>query len=374
MRSTPPDPAPDTIWRSPDSVELATFHPAPTAPTLQASGTRAAFEKHLVEVDLTTQVAQRAHLDTRLVEIDEEVRQPLALGHLEVGARQEHGPVRDVRPRGPHLLTGDDPVIAVALGPGGQGGKVGTGARLAEELAPDLLVADDRREKAKPLLLGPVREQGGSRQVEPEGVQAPEVERSELLLDPPGRLRREIEPAVGARPGGGHEPGSAEDGVPRFVLGPGPDLSHRGRPTPTSRLDPCRGHRRCNPASYGLDDLVDAGVRWQGHEAPRVVVDGTGGRVRLRHRLRRPVAAARRGHSSPPCGRPPGRPNLRSLPTAPRPSVPTRQIVYFIMSSVPRAWIRPFGAPAGAIWPARRQGRTPVGIRSRIRYTYAIAH
>ena len=188
IRSTPPDPAPDTIWRSPDSVELATFHPAPTAPTRQASGTRAAFEKHLVEVDLTAHVTQRAHLDARLVEIDEEVRQPLALGHVDVGPGQEHGPVREVRPRGPHLLTGDDPVIAVTLGPGGQGGKVRTGARLAEELAPGLLVADDRREKSKSLLLGPVREQGGRRQVESERVQTTQVERAELLLDPPGGL------------------------------------------------------------------------------------------------------------------------------------------------------------------------------------------
>ena len=41
MRSTPPDPAPDTICRSPESVALATFQPSPTAPTRCASGTTA---------------------------------------------------------------------------------------------------------------------------------------------------------------------------------------------------------------------------------------------------------------------------------------------------------------------------------------------
>ena len=45
MRSTPPEPAPDTIWRSPDNVEFATFHPAPTSPTRHTSGTRAASRK-----------------------------------------------------------------------------------------------------------------------------------------------------------------------------------------------------------------------------------------------------------------------------------------------------------------------------------------
>ena len=41
MRSTPPDPEPETICRSPDSVALATRQPSPTAPTRCASGTRA---------------------------------------------------------------------------------------------------------------------------------------------------------------------------------------------------------------------------------------------------------------------------------------------------------------------------------------------
>ena len=172
MRSTPPEPAPDTIWRSPDSVELATFHPAPDVTHPARVGDPGRVEEDLVEVDLTAHVAQRANLDAGLVQIDEEVRQPLALGHVDVGAGEQHGPVREVRPRGPHLLTGDDPVIAVALGPGGQGREVGTGARLTEELAPGLLVANDRREKAKPLLLGPVREEGGRGQVEPERVEA----------------------------------------------------------------------------------------------------------------------------------------------------------------------------------------------------------
>ena len=40
MRSTPPDPEPDTIWRSPASVAPATRQPSPVAPTRYASGTR----------------------------------------------------------------------------------------------------------------------------------------------------------------------------------------------------------------------------------------------------------------------------------------------------------------------------------------------
>ena len=202
----------------------------------------------------------------------------------------------------------------------------------------------------------PCANRAGAARFRPSGFRRPRFERAELLLDPPGRIRGETEPAVGARPGGGHQPGPAEGGVPRFVLRPCPDLAHRGRPTPTTGLDPCRGHPLRNPPSDGLDDIVDAGVRRQRQEAPRVVVDGSGGRGRLRHRLRRSVAAARRGHPSPLCGRPPGPPNLRSMPTAPRPSLPTRRIVYFIMSSVPSAGDPPARWPADAIGDAARGG------------------
>ena len=61
MRSTPPEPEPDTICRSPDSVAFATFHPSPTVAHPLAVGHARAVEEHLVEVDLAADVAQRAH-------------------------------------------------------------------------------------------------------------------------------------------------------------------------------------------------------------------------------------------------------------------------------------------------------------------------
>ena len=48
----------------------------------------------------------------------------------------------------PHLLAGDDPAVAVALGPGGEPGQVGAGARLAEQLAPGDPALEDRRDEA----------------------------------------------------------------------------------------------------------------------------------------------------------------------------------------------------------------------------------
>ena len=112
-----------------------------------------------------------------------------------------------VRPRGPHLLAGHDPLVAVAHRAGRERREVGARARLAEQLAPLLLVAHDRREEAPLLLLGAVREQRRRGVVEPERV---ERGRGCTARAPAHRARgsigRHAEPAVlgaatWARPG-----------------------------------------------------------------------------------------------------------------------------------------------------------------------------
>ena len=56
------------------------------------------------------------------------------LGHVGVGAREEHAVAAHVRERRPHLLPGDHPLVTVALRARGEPRHVGAGARLAEEL------------------------------------------------------------------------------------------------------------------------------------------------------------------------------------------------------------------------------------------------
>src|SRR5690606_38202773 len=83
-------------------------------------------------------------------------------------------PLHDALPiyGGPHLLAVDDPAVAVAFGPGLQGGHVAARAGLGEELAPDLLAAQQRPDE--PLALGvgaPVHDRGaGHAQADGEDV------------------------------------------------------------------------------------------------------------------------------------------------------------------------------------------------------------
>src|SRR5207244_639762 len=84
-------------------------------------------EEHLVEGGTTGHLPQGSHGDARRLHVDDEVGAPAVLRDVPVAAGEQDAEVGVVRGRGPHLLTVDDPLVAVALGPGGDGGDVGAG-------------------------------------------------------------------------------------------------------------------------------------------------------------------------------------------------------------------------------------------------------
>ncbi len=65
------------------------------------------------------------------------------LGHTGIGTGQQHAQIRGLATRGPHLLSIDDPLVAVPHRPRLQAGEVGPCLRFAEELAPALSSRDD---------------------------------------------------------------------------------------------------------------------------------------------------------------------------------------------------------------------------------------
>jgi hypothetical protein len=94
-------------------------------------------EEHLVEAAAARDLPERAHLDSRLADVDDEHGDALVLGLLGVGPGHDDAVVAVVGARGPDLLALEDPLVAVPGGLHGEAGHVGTGARLREHLAPD---------------------------------------------------------------------------------------------------------------------------------------------------------------------------------------------------------------------------------------------
>ena len=117
--------------------------PSCSAPIELVVGDEHVGEEHLVEVGLVGDLAQRPHLDAGRAHVDDEVRDPLVASATSglVRARQ-HPPVGELRVARPHLLAVEQPA---AVGPRrrawSQRREVAAGARLAEQLAPDLLGA-----------------------------------------------------------------------------------------------------------------------------------------------------------------------------------------------------------------------------------------
>ncbi len=175
-------------------------------------------DEHLVELGLAGQLAQRADLDPGRVHVEHEVAQPGVLGRVGVGAGEQQRPAGVVRERGPHLLPGDHPVVAVADGAGGQVGQVAARAGLAEELAPDVFGQPERLEPAVHLLVGAEGDDRGRGHAEPDHV-PPRIGRGrpgprELilgrLLERPGKAEAAVPYRVVHGGQAGVEPGAEE--------------------------------------------------------------------------------------------------------------------------------------------------------------------
>ncbi len=72
---------------------------------------------------------------------------PSCLGTSGIRAREEHGELRLLGERRPHLLTVDHPFVAVTDRPGGERRQVRSCTRFAEQLGPLLLTGHDARQE-----------------------------------------------------------------------------------------------------------------------------------------------------------------------------------------------------------------------------------
>jgi hypothetical protein len=73
-----------------------------------------------------------------------------------------------VRHRGPHLLPGHSPAVAVLDRPRAERGQVRAGARLTEQLAPHLLAGPERAQVALALLVGAAAQDRGRGHAQPD--------------------------------------------------------------------------------------------------------------------------------------------------------------------------------------------------------------
>ncbi len=133
------------------------------------------------------------------------------LRNVPVRPRQAQAPVGEPRPGGPHLRTVEDPLLAVADGRHQRAGDVGATARLGQQLHPEFLTLEDRREVPLLLLLGAELQEHRGARCERRRLDAERVgEARQLLLQCRLVRRRETLTAVLAREADAGEPGVEE--------------------------------------------------------------------------------------------------------------------------------------------------------------------
>ena len=104
-------------------------------------------EEHLVEVGAARHLAQRPHLDARLLHGNQQVGDAGVLRRLGLRAAQTEHVVGRLRRRRPDLLPVDHPLVADELGAGLERSQVAARARLAVALTPTDLAADRRADE-----------------------------------------------------------------------------------------------------------------------------------------------------------------------------------------------------------------------------------
>ena len=147
------------VPRSWASVVLATAQPSFSPPTRQSAGTNTSSKNTSLNSASLGDRHERADLDPVGLHVHDEIGDAPVLRQLGVGAREADAPARELRVARPHLLARQHPATLDRHGSRGQAGEIGARAGLAEELAPDLAGVEDRRQPAPLLLVGSVREQ-----------------------------------------------------------------------------------------------------------------------------------------------------------------------------------------------------------------------
>ncbi len=163
-------------------------------------------QEHLVELRVAGHLHQRPHLDPGVGHVDDQ-RGDALLGTrcLGIGAGQAETPGGELGVGRPHLAPGDEEPAVDRRPARRQRGQVASRVGLAEELAPDLLGGEDRRQVAHPLVLCAVGQQGRAHEVDAHPVhRLGRLGAGVLALVERDLHRRRAAPPVGAGPVDAH--------------------------------------------------------------------------------------------------------------------------------------------------------------------------
>ena len=142
------------VPRSKLSVVMVTRQPSFSSPSRLATGTRTASRNNSPNSVEPAIVSKRPEVDAGTVHGQDQPGDTPVTAVLGPGPDEQLAEVRHLGVRGPDLLSRDDVLVPVALGPGPQRRQVAPRAGLGESLAPHLVAPEDGRQEPGPLFGG----------------------------------------------------------------------------------------------------------------------------------------------------------------------------------------------------------------------------
>jgi hypothetical protein len=85
---------------------------------------------------MTIHLFQWSYINARLAHIDQKITEPLVLGQIPVGPREQNTEISVVRAGIPDFLSVDDPFTTNLFSPGTGSRKIGSTTGFTEQLAP----------------------------------------------------------------------------------------------------------------------------------------------------------------------------------------------------------------------------------------------
>jgi hypothetical protein len=141
-------------------------------------------EEELAELRVAGDLGHGPQLDAGRAHVHDQHRDAAVRGHGLIRAGEHPAPPRELAPGHPCLLSTEDEVVVALDGARAQRREVGSGLRLGEPLAPDLLGREDRRHVTAPLLVRAEAQQRWAEDVEPDDVdELGGAGSGELLID-----------------------------------------------------------------------------------------------------------------------------------------------------------------------------------------------
>ena len=129
-------------------------------------------QEDLIEFRFARHLIKRTYFDSGRMHVEYEIAESLVLRNIRIRAGEKHPVIRSVRKRCPHLLTVDNPLIAITNSSARDTRHIRSVCRFREQLTPHVFTSEDLAKVLLLQFLAAIGENGGCAHTDADRVDA----------------------------------------------------------------------------------------------------------------------------------------------------------------------------------------------------------